>query len=100
MVVDFNPDGNAEFEGNYVAYVDSNDDLDSTGEKIIASNNLPGNITVTGVAFGPGGAVICFNTQGLPSRGGTSYNGSVTLQNVRGVTRQVTLNAAGGVTIQ
>lgn len=100
VVVSFDPDGNGLLEGNYQAFVDSDDDLiSSAGERIFANGNLPGNITVNGAAFAGGASFACFNMQGFPNRGGIPYNGAVTLQNVRGVTRQVVLNAAGGVAI-
>lgn len=101
VVVSFDPDGNGLLEGNYQGFVDSDDDLNSAGEKIFANGNLPGDITVDKVAFPVAGVnFACFNAQGFPDRGGTLYNGAITLQNVKGATRQVVLNAAGGVAIQ
>lgn len=91
-LITFDPDADT-----YLTFLDDgsgggvagNDVQDGT-EATIVSGKLPGNVDMTGAAFGTFGAKNRFDMRGM-----ASFNGNVTLANSRGLIRRVIVLQSG-----
>lgn len=103
VVVDFDPDQDGNLEGDYIAFVDDNENFTrESGEEIFYQKNLEVDIQITSVAFGalPAKKYTCFNKNGLPVDSLLNdYSGTINLSNAH-KSHQVNLNAAGLSAVQ
>ena len=102
VAISFDPDNDGVFADVYILFVDdgtgggtAGNSIREPNEPMLGSFNIQAQVALAATTFGGNGAG--FDSRGLPTGGNI---GNVTLNNTKGITRQIFLSLAGNIRIQ